>query len=163
MEETLYSIQWATGSQCSLVKSGEAWVRLQVLKMKSGKTILNLSKFVDELLGHSCQNWDFTVVKTRHDHTSTREVTRVLVAKTVRTCLTELILLSSRYVVWHSLLTCCFTESMPSKIMPRFQTDYENWISFWLIMKKKNWKWKVWWVLRDQCSVREKLMHQNNF
>ena len=129
MEETLYSILWATGSQCSLAKSGESWARLEVLKMRSGKTILNLSKFVNELLGHFWQK-RVTVVKTR----LYRGYDKVLVAKTVRTCLTELILLSSRYVDWHSLLTCCFTESMPLKITPRFRTDYENWISFWLIM-----------------------------
>ena len=61
------------------------------LENESGRTILNLLKFFDELLGHFDKR---ELQLTIRDNT--RDVTRVLVASTVRTCLNELILCSFR-------------------------------------------------------------------
>ena len=59
--------------------------RIRALDNESGRTILNLLKFFNELFGAFLTKYHFT-----------KDVTRVLVALTVRTCLTELILRSSR-------------------------------------------------------------------
>ena len=62
MEEILYSILWATGSQCSLVKSGEAWERLEVLKMSLAEQFWTFWSFLMSCWGIPDKR--VTVVKT---------------------------------------------------------------------------------------------------
>ena len=64
MEETLYSILWSIGGQCSSAKSGEACVRLEILKKSLAEqcwTFLSFSVSCRGIPDESYSSQDVTI------------------------------------------------------------------------------------------------------